>query len=401
MLLNYWQSTVVLGSVEEPFLLYDARSFYLLSHDLYHGSVGQNSPIVPYWGYPLFLSCWLRVGISDIAYPIIVNIGLMLSLLVMVGRCVWWVVDNHAMAQRVSGYAMMLTALIPGVLGMSVLLAKEPFIMFAMVLSVNALYAIKRQYKLYKYFPLLLVALFVLAACRVTYIYIIGLYLLAIWCHELKSRDIVPFLMIVVSMGVMSFVGIYYSWWGDGGFIVQYVSDESHHGSFFCGESQQPLQQLIGDYDTHPLWLRMILLPVSVAVQFMIPFPFVSATPDYGLPISMKIYQRMSYLWYAAAIPMLSYYLFYWWRKKGGGMIFDLLATVSAVAYCIPAFITAGSVSRYAYCFVPFLSVMGGYVIHRIVENRGERKAVGVFVSVYIVLISAALFIGANPHWIV
>ena len=78
MLLNYWQSTVVLGSVEEPFLLYDARSFYLLSHDLYHGSVGQNSPIVPYWGYPLFLSCWLRVGISDIAYPIIVNIGLML-----------------------------------------------------------------------------------------------------------------------------------------------------------------------------------------------------------------------------------------------------------------------------------------------------------------------------------
>ncbi len=401
MLLNYWQATVVLGSVENPFLMYDARSFYLLSHDLYHDRLGQNSPVVPYMGYPLFLSCWLRAGVVDIAYPIIVNIGLMLSVLVMIGRCVWWVIDDNAKAQQVSGYAMMLTAFIPGVLGMSALLAKEPFIMWALVLCVNALYAVKRRYKLPKYALLLLVALLVLATCRATYIYVLGLYFLIIWGYDFKRRDIIPFLMIVVVMGAMLYMGIYYSWWGDVSFIVKYVSDKSHHSSFFCGESQEPLRQLMGDYGAYPLWQRLLLLPLSVGVQFMIPFPFSSTTPYDGLPISMLTYHRMSYLWYAAAIPMLCYYLFYCWRKKGGGIAFDLLAIISAVAYCIPAFITAGSVSRYAYCFVPFLSIMGGYVVHRIIKNHGERKKVGVFTLLYIVLITAALFIGANPHLIV
>ena len=354
MLLNYWQATVLLGTVDKPFLLHDAQSFYLLSHDIHQGTLGENSPIVPYMGYPLFLSWWLAVGINDIAYPVIFNIALMLVAVIMVGRCAYFAIDNETTAQRVSGYAMMLVAFIPGVLGMSTLLAKEPFVILAMVMSVCALYAMKQRYKVLKYTLLLLLGLIVLAACRATYIYVLLLFAIVIAGYKLTWRDGLLAVVVVMVMVVILNIGIHFSWWGDGSFIEKYISDSSNHSSFFCGESQAPLQRLLGKYDSYPLWLRLLLLPVCVAIQFIIPFPFMTATPDYGLPISMTVYHRMSYLWYIVAIPMLMFYLFYWWRKSSG-LKLSLLALVSAIAYCVPAFMTAGSVSRYAYCFVPFL----------------------------------------------
>ena len=400
MLLNYWQSTVLLGTVEEPFLLHDALSFYILSHDIHQGTLNENSPIVPYMAYPIFLSWWIDIGVIDIAYPIILNIGLMLISISLVGRCVYFVIVDRAVAQRVSGYAMLLVSVIPGVLGMATLLAKEPFVILAMMLCVCALYAIKQRYKTYKYWLLFVVGLVLLATFRVTYIYIIALFAIVILGYKLKRCDVLPIVAVVVAMALMICVGVHLSWWGDGSYIEGYISDKNNHNSFFCGESQLPLQQLVGSYNDHPLWLKLCLLPMSVAIQFMIPFPFMTAAPDYGLPISMTVYHRMSYLWYLAAIPMLMYYLFYWWRK-GGITKLNLLATVAAVSYCVPAFITAGSVSRYAYCFVPFIAVMGGYVLYRIAGEKQELKRMAVFAVVYIVLILSALFVGANPHLIV
>lgn len=400
MLLNYWQSTVLLGSVHEPFLLHDAKSFHILSHDIHNGTCGAHSPIVPYWGYPLFLSWWLDAGITDIAYPTIFNIGLMLLSMILVGRCVFFIIEDVTVARRVSGYAMGLVAIIPGILGMSTLLAKEPFIIFALLLCVCAMYAIKMRYKIFKYSIFLLLGLIIMASCRATYIYILGIFLLAIYSNKWSRRDVLPLIIIIFIMAVTLYGGAIFSNWGNTSYIEAYVSHGGNHAPFFCGESQVPLQRLIGDYNSYSLWMRILLLPLCVAVQFIIPFPFATVAPDYGLPISMTVYHRMSYLWYVAAIPMLMYYIFYWWRKNSITSM-NLLAVASAIAYCIPAFITAGSVSRYAFCFVPFLAMMGGYVLYRVVDQREELKRMGVFAMIYVVLICAALFIGANPHLLV
>lgn len=395
LVLNYWQSTVQLGTPDVPFLLYDAQTFHLLAQDVKNDTLGQHSPITPYMGYPVFLSSWLSCGVTDIAYPMIFNIFLLLCAMLLLGRCCLFVIDDKVVARRVSGYAMLLLAVIPGVMGQGTLLSKEPFIIFALSACVCAMYAIRARWHIVRYAIMFAVGVVVIASMRTTYLYVLLLFVAAVWLHDFKRGEIIPFLSVVAVIMIGIYVGSLQSWWGDSGFVMRYVS-VGNYNSFFCGDSQEPLQRLIGPYHTYSLWLRLLLLPVSVAVQFIIPFPFMTAESPLGHPISMNVYHRMSYLWYLAAIPMLYYYLFYWWRK--GGRRLSLLAFAAIVAYCIPAYMTAGAVSRYAYCFVPFLAVAGGYVLSVVLYSRDELKRLGVFALVYVILIAAALFVGAHPR---
>lgn len=397
--LNYYQATVLHGTVDAPFLLHDAQSFYLLSHDFYNNAVDANSPIVPYMGYPIFLSWWLHLGITDIAYPMIFNLFLMLISMLLLSRCTHYVFKDNTGVRSMSGYAMLLMAVIPGVMCNGMILLKEALVIFALLLSVCALFALKNRNSIVLHTILLAVGLLVLASCRATYIYILLLFIAAIWLQHFTRRDILPIMGVALLVSVALYVGLVNSWWQSSNFVSDYVEAEGH-STFFCGDSQDPLQRLIGPYNSYSIGHRLLLLPFCTVVQFFIPFPFETAASDFGLPMSMAIYQRMSYLWYAAAIPMIAYYLFYWWRKASPTSL-SIWAAVSAVAYIIPAFISAGSISRYAYCFVPFLCIIGAYTIYYLKENRGERKKLGIFAIVYSVLVAIVLFVGANPHYFI
>lgn len=395
LILNYWQSAVCLGSAHNPFLLYDAQTFYLLSHDIVNHTVGRNSPPVPYMGYPLFLSWWLQCGVYDIVYPTIFNVLLLLLSMILVGRICGFVVEQERDAGRVAAYAMSLMAIIPGVMGTATLLSKEPFVIFAMTAWVSAMYALRRHPKSMFDILLFLLGVVILAYVRTSYLYVMLFFVAAVWLYRIKRQEILSLLLIVAVIAVAIYNGSMQSWWQDSAFVERYITPEEEV-TFYSGISQEPLQKLVGPYYLYPLWLRLLILPVTVAVQFMIPFPFESALSPVGHPISMTVYHRMSYLWYLAAIPMLCYYLFYWWRK--GGTRFSLFALVAAAAYCVPAFITAGAVSRYAFCFVPFLTIVGGYTLLRVIDNRAELKRMGIFALLYAVMIVAALYIGAHPH---
>ena len=78
------------------------------------------------------------------------------------------------------------------------------------------------------------------------------------------------------------------------------------------------------------------------------------------------------------------------------------MALASAVAYCVPAFVTGGVVSRYAFCFVPLMSVMGAYVMTRMATyNKSQRRVVVIFAIFYVLLLATALYVGAHPSLIV
>ena len=394
---NYWQSTVQLGTAYAPYLTNDALEYYELSHHIHRHTLDADSPIVTYMGYPYFLSAFLFLGISDIAYPLICNIFAMLWTIILTGRCVHFLIEDNKAAKPISGYTMLLTSIIPGVLGYATILAKEPYITLAIMMCICAIYAIKQQHKVLQYSIIFLIGLGILATMRTTYIYVVMMFAVIAMVYNIKKRDIISLIIILLCCFIGINTGsILFSWWGNNEYVGNYISNNYNH--FSCGKSQEPLQQLIGDYHLFPLWKKFLLLPFSVAVQFIIPFPFITATEDYIQPYSMQIYLRMSYLWYIAAIPMLGYYMFYWWRK--GSNKLSLLALSAAVAYFIPAFMTAGSVSRYAYCFVPIVAILGGYTIWRIIQHKNERKQLGMFAIIYSVLIIIALFIGANPHYI-
>ena len=393
-ILNLWQSTVVLGSVDAPFLLHDAYSFHRLAQDIAHDTVSVYSPIVPYMGYPYFLSLWVTLGINDIAFPVIVNIFALLMTLLLVGRCVVFVVGNTTYTVRMAGYAMMLTAMIPGVMATATQLSKEPFVIVSLLLCINAMYAIKQHYRIALYAIMLLIGLFMLSLCRPTYLYVLLIFVFVIWLYKFKKVDIAPFVLSLLSVFIALYVGLQISWWGDAQFVGGYVAREGH-ASFSYGESQKPFLQLIGEYNEYTNIAKILILPVTVAVQFMIPFPFETVPEAFGMPLS-NAYHRMSYLWYLAALPMLLFYVLHWLRI--GVVRLNLAAFASAVAYCVPALITGGVVSRYAFCFVPLLSIAGSYVLaHFATYNKKQKSICYIFAMAYLLLLSVALYIGSHP----
>lgn len=396
-ILNLKQSTVDLGSADAPFLLHDAYSFYRLAQDMAHDTVSVHSPIVPYWGYPYFLSMWMKLGINDIAFPIITNIFALLIAVLLVGRCVVFVVGNTTYTVRMAGYAMMLTAMVPGVMATATQLSKEPFVIVSLLLCINAMYAIKQRHRVGVYVAFLIIGLFLLSICRPTYLYVLLIFVLAIWLHKFKKADILPFVLLLLSVITALHVGLQNSWWGDAQFVGAYVVKEGHT-SFSYGESQKPFLQLIGEYNEYSNIAKVLILPVTVGVQFMIPFPFETVPEIFGMPLS-NAYHRMSYLWYLAALPMLLFFILHLLRT--GGVVLNLMAFASAVAYCVPALITGGVVSRYAFCFVPLLSVAGAYVLAQFATyDKKKRFITYIFSVVYLLLISIALYIGAHPSLI-
>ena len=398
--INMQQLTVDLGSVESPFLLHDARAFYDMAQAIASNSEQGGLRPIPYMGYSLFIALFMKLGICDIAIPIVFNIFAILCTLLLTARLVYFVVDEKYDVNRISSYAMLLVALVPGFMATGPVLQKDVFVTFSLLACVCSVYAIKQRYKLWKYVPIFVIAILILSYVRATYLLVLMLFTVVVWACEWRRKDIIPFLLIGVVQVAMCMWGMTQSWWGNTSYVEMYVS-QNEQVTFLCGESQEPLGQLIGPYNTYPLWLKVLLLPITVGVQFMIPFPFTTVTQEFGMPISCA-WHRLSYLWYFAAIPMLAYYIFYWWRKTSGGLQLSLLALLAAVSYCIPAFVTAGSVSRYAFCFVPYLAVVGGYVAWRVLHyNKREAKPVGVFAAIYAILIVVALYIGAHPQLII
>ena len=398
--LNLWQSTVLLGSVEAPFLLHDAYSFRRLAQDISHHTLGQFSPIVPYMGFPYYLSLWLDMGVIDIAYPIIVNLFLMQVVLLQVGQCVCYVVGKEKpYTTQMAGYAMLITALVPGVMANGTVLLKEPFVIVSLLLCINAMYAIKQRYRVPLHMIVLLLGMAVLSLSRPTYIYVLLVYMVVIWIYRFSHRDIWSF-AVIVSMAIISlWIGVENSWWGSNEYISDYVAGGGHR-SFSYGESQKPFLALVGHYASYPIWHKIAMLPFTAGVQFMIPFPFESVPEAFGMPMS-GAYHRMSYLWYMAALPIFVFYVLHWWRKDVDRRI-SLMALASAVAYCVPAFVTGGVVSRYAFCFVPLMSVMGAYVMTRMATyKKSQRRVAVIFAIFYVLLLATALYVGAHPSLIV
>ena len=397
--LNIQQSTIHLGSIDNPFFIHDAHTFYHLSCDISNNTVDEHSPITPYWGYPLFLALYRLLGINDIAYPIVFNIFLLLCTLILVGRCTYTTLDNkYPKTANIAGYAMLLTAMIPGVMATGTTLAKEPFVITSMLLCIVSLQAIKLHQRTWRHAVLFIIGLMTLSLCRTTYIYILCIFAMAIMCHRFSRNDIVSSVAILVILLLFTQIGTQCSWWGNGQYVADYIRQDGFPLIFY-GASQQPMQQIFDGYNSYSIWQQLLLLPITTTIQFFIPFPFETAQPEFGQPISTT-YHRMSYMWYIVALPIIYYYIFIWWRKKSSTAL-SLIATASLIAYCIPAFITAGSVSRYAFCFAPMLAIMGSYTIHLLCFDNAQRKRFFIFATIYIVLLGIGLYIGAHPYLII
>ena len=150
---------------------------------------------------------------------------------------------------------------------------------------------------------------------------------------------------------------------------INIIQGENMADSNYLNSTRQPYLDIIGDYLGYSFIEKTLLLPLSAAIQYLIPFPW-NFMRDVPFGYSL-VYSHISYGWYLVGGIILFYYFFAIWKSSPKLIAWALWALF---CYLVPAYMFAGTVSRYMLPFIPLLVPLGVYVIMKLRENKYIRS---------------------------
>lgn len=143
-------------------------------------------------------------------------------------------------------------------------------------------------------------------------------------------------------------------------------------------------RMLTDDYEAMSIWRRLLWLPASVIVQFLIPFPWNFARDMIFGPT--ECVAHFGYFWYYAGAVLL-YWIFALQRRSAAGM--RLLVLWGVLLTVATAYMMSGRVSRYCLPYLPMLLPAVGWVLA--VHTR--RRSLWIWLGVFTVLLVPVLIV--------
>lgn len=122
---------------------------------------------------------------------------------------------------------------------------------------------------------------------------------------------------------------------------------------------------IFGDYATLPVYQKLLLLPATALVQYLVPFPW-NFTRDVIFGYS-NVYAHIAYPWYVFGA-LLVYYLVRGYRR--GPRTLLILTLWGLFCWMVPAYIDGGTISRYGLPAVPVLAPAVAVVLTRSLRDR-------------------------------
>ena len=150
--------------------------------------------------------------------------------------------------------------------------------------------------------------------------------------------------------------------------------------------SRAAYRKLIGYYFLYSPCHKFFMLPLTLSLQFIAPFPWQAVGED---NIIFNHIIRFSYGWYALGGMALFYYLFISWRRQDN---MGMWAWWPAITYAATAYVMAGSVTRYALPFEPLFVPVVMYLICRLLDGCW-RKAFKRWCIFFVILLTITLLI--------
>lgn len=148
---------------------------------------------------------------------------------------------------------------------------------------------------------------------------------------------------------------------------------------------QRPYRYMIDYYYLYSPWHRLLLLPLTMSVQFVTPFPWLASEE----PTIANDICRITYGWYIVGGITLFYYLFLSWRRNEN---MGIWAWWPAAVYVVLAYVVAGSVSRYLLPVEPLFVPVCLFVLCRLHEGCW-RKAFKGWSIFFVILLVVTLLI--------
>lgn len=381
------------GSFEYPRLKSDDGGYYRYALFLYDGRCPE--PKVGFKGISiLIVMLWKVFGVS-IVWPIALNYLFTLLSIVMTGKLAGRLFYNKLKdinPKTISVIAMLMVSLLGFLLSQSLRIQKEAACTLGMLFVGYVFAGMSQEKKDTKRVQKSDIALFVfgcliLAFARTSYAYFaaIGAIMMGLSNHHKRWMDGV--LLCFIALGITLLFSFIFEY----SFGQQYRTiggGESMKKAFKIGLEQQIYEALIGDYFFYPIWKRLLLLPVTAGVQYIIPFPWLYEHSEIN---ALTFLPRVRIMWYFVGGTCFFYYLYISILHNKQNHL-GVWSWWPLVAFLIIAYITGGTVSRYILPLQPLFAIIALYVILNVWKGN-FRKSFLIWICVYIFFISALLIV--------
>lgn len=377
---NGWYYTTAMGgTVSNPmFANYDSM------RDWNDGSVllAGELPLATY-GYMVGV---LRLVCNDVMWVIAVNAMCYLLTIVMIGRITF----ELTCQRRTVIIAMLMTALIAYLWAQATTVIKDaPVVLCMAYLTLLMIRMRSKTCRPWEY-AVGAAVLIVLAFIRVNAMFMVALIAVVMSLGRGESKA--PAVALIVPACVAAYfiakaVGVHTP--SPAGLIA--VSADSE--AVMADQHTAPWDNMLGgDYTALPLYKKLLWLPASTVLQFVLPFPWNFESAYVFGPA--KVFARIGVVWYYCGALLL------WWLVAQWRQAPDTTRRVVACGVLltiITAYLNSGRASRYCLAYLPMLlpasAMAWGYL---------GRKSMRRWLIVFTVLLIALLLICYHLHkpWI-
>lgn len=376
-------------SLEVPNVKNDARTYYKWALHHYDGRVGPQKIAFP--GFPMMiLALWRLLGVSVI-WPQAMNIMFTLTAVVITGMTTRRLLINRCSLgpSALLACGMALNCLLAFYLlsGISILKEGPLFLAIAIIgyslASMSA--ADEERQHLWRDIIMFILACGIIALVRTTFLYFIALGVIIMALPHWR-RDWVMALAMLAIVAATMLIGNHFAYYSfdqhsrivQGGLGMQKVYvDEAYN---------RHLRTLIGYYFLYSTWHKVLMLPVTMGLQFVIPFPWLNYGDD---SIIFNEILRLNYGWYLVGGISLFYYLFMGWKRHDG---MGLWPWWPAASFMIIAYLMAGSVVRYVLPFEPLFIPVVLFVLCKLVDGN-HRKAFKRWSIFFVITLATTLLV--------
>ena len=385
-------------TLEEPALHSDSGNYYAWALSHYDGRCPE--PKLPFKGLPLFMLWqWRVLGVS-IAWPMALNYMFTLLTIVMTGKVACRMLCrkfDDFKPSTIATVAMLLVSLMGFLISQGLRIQKESGCALGLMLVGYTLAGLASGETLTKRDRYRDIAVFVtgcllMAMVRTNFVYfaVVGAVMMLFSNHRANWKYGLVLAVIAAVITVAFSILFSYS------FGQQYRTVDGGDAmalAFKVGIVQQPYFNIIGDYYHYPEWKRMLLLPVTAGVQYVIPFPWLY---DYSEATIFSLLPRLRFMWYFVGGACLHYFLYITILHPKSNNL-GMWAWWPLVIFMGIAYITGGSVSRYALPLQPLFVVIALYVLLK-VKQGNYRRSFTIWMIVYAFVLLAILVLCYNAQ---
>lgn len=354
IILNVWYFTTFSGGTPADPVLYNTDAHRAWNDALWR--LGDVSATAAHPAHGLFgavIATWIAIFGQSIAVAIIPCMPLLLGSLILTGMTTL----RLGYDRRTAIIAMTATAAVCYWLATGMILLKDAYVIAAVAMAAYSL-AGRRSISAVWFTAAVIVLFFV----RPNYI----LFLIAALFIVPRGRDCLTmrFGMAILALFVWSIPHLLE--------ITPSVSSVATSDQATLVHYDEPRQMalysLIGDYKTLAWYTKIALLPVSVAVQFLIPFPW-NYMRDVPFGVS-QIWAHFAYCWYVFG-GILLYYLARTVKRRTGLTPTLRLTLWGVFCWLVPCYLDGGTISRYG---LPAVAVMAPAVAVTLLNSWRSRR---------------------------